>query len=121
MSIKAESRAARVMVVDDQKLVMQSMVLALDMLGLKVNGHTCALEALEALEASPSHYDLLIADQRMPSLTGDELISKAKLIQPSIATVICSGLPSIETEGADAFLLKPFEIDQLQKVLEEVL
>ncbi len=120
MSRKFERRASRALVVDDSKLVVAGLVLALETLGWEARGLTCPWEALAALEASPDQFDLLIADHRMPSLTGVQLIDKARQVQPSLSTVIYTGLRSQETDGADAYLPKPFEMSELEEVLAAV-
>ena len=110
-----------VLVVDDEPLLVRCMTAFLEDLGLKAHGCTRGLDALEHLESSPGVFGLLIVDQNMPMISGMELIERAKLIQPTLQTIICSGWPPGKDGAADAFLSKPYRETDLRNLVTDLL
>lgn len=70
--------------------------------------------------------DLLIVDLQMPSLTGDEIVRQLKASQKysSIKVIMMSaslqGKAIAADCGADAFLAKPFELDELEFLVDKL-
>lgn len=81
-------------------------------------------EALQAVEVYKP--DLLITDIKMPDLTGIEVLIRAKKIYPQLQVVMLSAFDSFEYArdalmyGAEAYLLKPVEISQLDTVMNKI-
>ena len=71
--------------------------------------------------------DLVISDLEMPGMRGDELLRRARAIDPLIASIILSGHSEEWCRGVggpgspDAMIQKPFDVRHLQDVVEEVL
>jgi HSP20 family protein len=69
----------------------------------------------------------LICDLQLPLLDGLSLLKIAKELRPSLAVVMMSGLPSsgdIMTameHGAYAFVMKPWDLDLLEKIVRDIL
>ena len=87
-----------------------------------------ALAALEPFNSNSRDYRIVISDIRMPGMNGYELIKKAKEIHKQVKVVLMSAfeindkefhnvLPDIKV---DAFLQKPFHIQQLNEVIEKI-
>jgi CheY-like chemotaxis protein len=63
----------------------------------------------------------------MPGLTGKELISAVKEIKPDFPAIMITGYPLAfppgiaKLEGIDAYLVKPFRINQLQDLITRLL
>ncbi len=78
---------------------------------------SCYDEALALLTAN--RFDLLITDLVMPGQNGLELLKNAKIRNPEIYVIIITGYGEIGTvieamrAGADDFLLKPFDVEEL--------
>jgi len=86
-----------------------------------------AADGAEALGYVATHeLALVITDNQMPRLSGLELTAIVKAQQPAAYVLLMSAdlLDAIEPEayqaGANAFLAKPFHIDQLQAILDGV-
>jgi putative nucleotidyltransferase with HDIG domain len=84
---------------------------------------TC-LSGQDALaKMAESHYDMLISDLKMPGINGIELIKTVKTQSPDTATVLVTGYATVETavkalrHGADDYVTKPFNIEELRKVV----
>lgn len=93
--------------------------------GYKVN--TAENGALAWEELHSARYDLLITDNKMPQMTGIELIRKLRLEGNSLPTILASGSLTAETIGTDgslrpiSFLPKPFNLEELVEVVRGIL
>jgi len=113
-----------IMIVDDEKIVRESLFHWFNRLGHHVEKASSGFEALERLEKNP--FDLLFVDIRMPEMNGIELLEKVKTEYPETIVVIITAYGSIESAvkamqlGASDYLLKPFKPDYLSLVMEKV-
>jgi two-component system response regulator YesN len=118
----------KVLIVDDEPLVIQGLSrqvnwesLNMELVGMATDGH----EILAMLEVEPAH--LLITDVSMPTMDGLTLISKAKLLQPSIRCIIVSAFSEFEYVkkalqlGVENYLLKPINESELHDTLSKTL
>lgn len=95
------------------------------------NGYTplIASNGRQALELARQHHPaLVITDLMMPYLDGDELIQALRAdaaldnhVPPSTILLSAAGLRRMQNAGADAILPKPFELDDLEKLLRRFL
>ncbi|RME32528.1 MAG: response regulator, partial [Deltaproteobacteria bacterium] len=93
----------RILVVDDEKAILQVWEELLAGLGYRVTCCSDPEEALKRVDNSET-FDLLITDQNMPHLSGSELALKIRCRQPDIPVIVCTGYSEHCTE-ADARLL----------------
>jgi len=113
-----------IMIVDDEKIVRESLFHWFTKLGHMVEKASSGFEALERLERNS--FDLLFVDIRMPEMNGIELLEKVKTEYPETIVVIITAYGSIESAvkamqmGASDYLLKPFKPDFLSLVTEKV-
>ncbi len=83
--------------------------------------------ALSILRDDPFAIDLLITDQTMPGMTGDELALGAKAIRPDLPIILCTGYSARVNEavakqvGAVALLFKPLSRDDLAEAVAQAL
>ena len=113
-----------IMIVDDEKIVRESLFHWFTKLGHTVEKASSGFEALERLEKNP--FDLLFVDIKMPEMNGIELLEKVKTEYPETIVVIITAYGSIESAvkamqlGASDYLLKPFKPDFLSLVMEKI-
>ncbi|HEX8552771.1 MAG TPA: response regulator [Abditibacteriaceae bacterium] len=108
---------ANILLVEDNGSVLLTLAIALRRHGHTVTLATGGLTALDELRAHA--FDALVSDVRMPGLTGIELAERARALQPSLRIVLTSAYPNIEaTNGVEAFLRKPIDIEQLHALLD---
>lgn len=82
-----------VLLVDDEKSLIHIGREFLENLGYRVESTTSSLEALTMIECQPQRFAVLITDQTMPELTGQELAVKARSVCPELPVIVCTGQP----------------------------
>lgn len=99
----------------------------LQSLGYRVTCCTSSVEGLDLLLKKTDPVDLLITDNTMPGITGEQLVKKAKLIFPNLPVILCTGFSSnllsshAKGLGIAAFLSKPLLKKELAKTVRSVL
>ncbi|KPK20572.1 MAG: Fis family transcriptional regulator [Betaproteobacteria bacterium SG8_41] len=117
--------SARVLVVDDEEVVLKSCARILAGGEFEVDTTTNGPDALRRVDER--HYDLIILDIMMPEMDGLEVLQRVKETHPDIDVVMITGLSQIDVAvramklGALDYLPKPFDPDQLKLVLERAL
>ncbi|MFC2163997.1 sigma-54-dependent transcriptional regulator [Acidobacteriota bacterium] len=106
------SKKPKILVVDDEDIVRESLCDWLDGVGYDVEAAASGEEALQIiLKKKPR---IMVADLVMPGINGIELMNEAKKIVPSLTTVIITAHATIESaitairEGAFDYIEKPF-------------
>jgi len=94
--------------------------------GYKVLTTTSGEEAVELLRHQP--VDLIISDQRMPGLTGDEVLRAARELQPETVRILLTGYSDLESlvkcvneAGIYKYLTKPWEPEDLRLTVNRAL
>jgi CheY-like chemotaxis protein len=123
----AGARRAKILMVEDNKDILEEAVEYLLRLGYGVVAASSGSEALAALEANRD-LDLLFADVIMPGgLAGRALADRAVQMRPSLKVLLTSGSiegfgPSKGDSGAGIqFLAKPYRMKELALKIEDVL
>jgi len=107
----------KILVVDDDRVVLTSCKRILDSEGYEVSLTSSVKEALELLEEKK--FDILLADVIMPEYDGIYLIGNVRENLPHLPILVMSGYPTPETissgmrMGATHFIAKPFTPDEL--------
>lgn len=121
----SRDHSVHVIVAEDNAITRRTIELALIGLGWTFDSTADGMAALSAVERAAQNLGLVIADIRMPKMTGIELVKAVKAI-PSVALVPVVLMGSLQQEsearaaGCDAFLAKPFSIPELMDRLESV-
>lgn len=110
-----------VLVVDDEEPVRQLLAEVLTDRGYRALQARNGRHALEILQSE--HADLVLTDVMMPQLTGADLCRhlKARPETRNIPVILISaaGREAADGTGADAFLDKPFQLDDVEALLEQ--
>ncbi|MCG6879410.1 MAG: PAS domain S-box protein [Deltaproteobacteria bacterium] len=116
-----------VLLVDDEEMVLYSGGDMLKYLGYEVLLAKNGQEALELYRKNQHKIDMILLDLIMPVMSGGETFDRMKEMNPKIKVLLSSGY-SIEGEGkemlkrgCDAFIQKPFKIEQLSQKIREIL
>ena len=118
----------RILLVDDEDLIISSSTAILESLNYVVTGFNSSVAALDELQRNPDEYDVLLTDLTMPEMTGAILVKEAKKTKPSIKVVLCSGLGSngkyakgVQGQDIDAYITKPVTRRGYSEVLAKIL
>jgi len=88
---RAREGLPRVMVVDDDELVLKAVSRLLGRLGFDISGHTCPREALRKFALDPGAYGAVISDFRMSGMDGLQLAEKILTLEPKLPILLVSG------------------------------
>ena len=80
-----------VCVVDDEPAVTGYLCELLQGHGYRVTPYNHPAQALAAVESAQQVFDLIIADQTMPMMSGMELAKRLHALQPSLPVILCTG------------------------------
>jgi signal transduction histidine kinase/CheY-like chemotaxis protein len=114
-----------ILVVDDEPSVLAACVRTLTRAGYMVEGVGGSEAALDRL--TQEVFDLLLTDLRMPGQDGLDLLAEAKELDPHLSVVMITGYGTMDDAlrairlGAQGFLLKPFEPDELVEAVQDSL
>lgn len=114
-------KSMRVLVVDDEEELVQTLVERLNLRNIDAHGVTAGKEALALLKKAT--FDVVLLDVKMPELGGLKVIKAIKRDYPDLEVVLLTGHGSEQDAvqgkalGAYDYLMKPFQLDTLISVL----
>jgi len=117
--------SARILVVDDEEIVLRSCLRILSGDEFQVETVQDGRQALQKVEENP--YDVMILDIMMPNVDGLEVLRRVKETHPNVDIIMVTGLAQIDTAvkamklGAFDYIAKPFEPDELKLVVQRAL
>jgi len=115
----------RILVVDDEQSIREFLEIMLKREKYEVATAENGKKALKKLEKES--FDMVISDIQMPEVSGIELLSKIKNMNPDIIVMMITAYGSTDTAveamklGAYDYLTKPFKIDELKIVIRKAL
>lgn len=116
----------RILVVDDEPGMLEVCAESLQSLpGVSVTTEQDSLAASDRLVAE--HWDLLIADIRMPGVGGVDLLRAARESDPGVMALMITAFPSVDTAvesmklGAADYITKPFQPEKLCATVHSLL
>ena len=117
----------RILLVDDEKGLVDIGVQMLKGLGYEAVGRTSSIEALELFRVQADKFDLVITDQTMPNMTGGDMAREMMRIRTDIPVILCTGFSEIISEtkaraiGIRRFIMKPLVRAEMACIIKEVL
>jgi DNA-binding NtrC family response regulator len=137
MMVNHDARRPRVLVVDDDSIVAESIAASLTQSGFDAEFATSGDRAFELIEDShrasrsdglsnaPQPFAVLVADMAMPGMSGLDLIRKVREAYPAVVPIIITGYGTIEAAvkairyGASDYLTKPLVDEELHMSVEK--
>ena len=114
-----------VLIVDDEIYIRMTLSFALEKLNFSVDTAASGTEALNKL--AEKSYGLMLLDLRMPGIDGMEVLKRVPEIRPEVKVVIITAYGSVEAAveamklGAVDFLQKPFDPEEVRKLVSSLL
>jgi CheY-like chemotaxis protein/glycine cleavage system H lipoate-binding protein len=115
--VELENPKARILAVDDEKIILDSLRKMLVLGGYSIDTVESGSEALGLIRKRD--YDFVFTDLKMPGMDGVEVTKAVKHLRPDIDVVVVTGYGTIETAvetvqyGAMDYVEKPFTEDEL--------
>jgi len=116
---------ARILVVDDDESIRKVLAAILEEEGYTVDTAKNARGAIK--KSKVKFYNLALIDIRLTDMEGTELLTKMRDTTPKMRKIIVTGYPSLQNaikalnKGADAYILKPFNMKEVLKIIKEQL
>lgn len=118
-------KPAKILIVDDDADIRKVLKHILEDEGYIVDVAGDGKEAVE--KTAKKRYNIALIDIRLPDMEGTELLTKIRDTVPKTRKIIVTGYPTLENaikalnRGADAYVLKPFDVKDVLKTIEEQL
>ena len=112
-----------ILVVDDDADVRKTLSSILSKEGYSVETVENGKQATRISEKS--RFDIALIDVKLPDMEGTELLHRLKEKQPHMIKIVITGFPTLENamktinEGANGYVLKPFDIPKLLEMIRK--
>ncbi len=119
------SEQTRILVIDDDENITKVVSAILKDQGYSVDIAGTGTEAIKKTQTN--HYDLMLVDIRLPDMEGTEVIIRVRDTTPKIRKIIVTGYPTLQNavtavnRGADAYIMKPFDVEKMLATVKEQL
>jgi len=116
---------ARILIVDDDENIRKVLTTIFEEEGYDVESVETAKKAIERTKRK--FYNLSLIDIRLPDMEGIELLTRMKDATPRMRKIIITGYPTLQNaieavnRGADAYILKPFDMEKVLATIREQL
>lgn len=117
--------ATRILILEDNEDMMRAIEELLSDEGYQVDACSRGEQAVEL--ARENHYDLVVADVRLPGIDGLSALSRVQCYQPDVGSLVVSGYseqmrtPRANRLGLGGYLPKPFGLAQLLETVHNLL
>lgn len=114
---------ARILVVDDDESIRKVLASILEEKGFSVDTAQSGKEGIKKTQCE--FYNVALIDIRLPDMDGTKVLASIKETNPPMVKIIVTGYPSLQNaidavnKGADAYILKPFKVDNVLSIIKE--
>jgi PAS domain S-box-containing protein len=121
------NRRGKILLVDDEELVLFSLQQALQRAGYQVVAVQNSMEGCSRFREDPGAFDVVLTDMTMPGLSGVELAKQLLDIRADIPVILCTGYSDIVDEqeakriGIREMLSKPSNIFDINRSIRRAL
>ena len=118
-------KSMKVLLVDDEVDFVSTLAERLQLRGVETITATDGETALDLIEKDPP--EVVVLDVMMPGIGGVDVLNRIKARHPKLPVILLTGHGSINTgvaglkQGAFEYLVKPVNIEELMKKLQEAL
>lgn len=114
-----------ILVVDDEAVALKNLCHVLKKEGYKVIGAKSGKQALAYLDKQ--EFALVLTDLKMPKVDGMQVLKRVKTAYPKTEVIMITGFSTVNSAveslkaGAYHYVVKPFKLDQVRKVVREAI
>jgi len=118
--MEVKEKTTKILIIDDEEVVLDSCKQILRNTNYQVSGVSNGELGLEVLQEMKP--DLVFVDLKMPGLSGFEVLTKIREIDPNIVSIVITGYSTVSSaieamkNGAYDFLPKPFTPDEFRLI-----
>ena len=118
-------QTTRILVVDDDENIRKVLVAILEDEGYDVESVGTAKDGIE--KTRKKFYNVALIDIRLPDMEGIELLTRIKDTTPKMRKIVITGYPTLQNavdavnRGANAYILKPFDVEKVLQTIQEQL
>jgi len=115
----------RILIVDDDENIRKVLTTILEDEGYIVESASTAKKAIA--KTGKKFYNLALIDVRLPDMEGIELLTRMRDTTPKMRKIIITGYPTLQNaveavnRGADAYVIKPFDMKKALRTIKEEL
>ncbi|MEM2564866.1 MAG: response regulator [Candidatus Bathyarchaeia archaeon] len=112
-----------ILIVDDDESIRRTLAMILEERGYTVDTAESGREAIQ--KSMENFYNLALIDIKLPDMEGTSLLTEMKDTVPKMIKIIMTGYPTLENaieavnKGADGYIIKPINVDELLRKIEE--
>jgi DNA-binding NtrC family response regulator len=116
---------ARILIVDDDENIRKVLATILEEEGYDIETVDTAKRAIE--RSKRKFYNVALIDIRLPDMEGIELLTRMRETVPRMRKIVITGYPTLQNaveavnRGADAYIMKPFDVDKVLITIKEQL
>ena len=116
---------SKILIVDDDRDILRSLKDILQSKGYEIDMAETGQSAVE--KAKAKYFNLALLDIKLPDMEGTDLLAKIHKNKPEMMKIMITGYPSLDNAvkalnlGADAYIMKPVNPENLLKIVEEKL
>lgn len=118
-------KPARILIIDDDENIRKVLQTILADEGYYTDAVETAKKGIE--KSQSDFYNLALIDVRLPDMEGIELLTKLRDTKPKMRKIIVTGYPTLQNavaavnKGADAYVMKPFDVEKILLTIKEQL
>jgi DNA-binding NtrC family response regulator len=123
--MKNMEKQARILIIDDDENIRKVLQTILEDEGYHAETADTAKNGIEKCETS--FFNLALIDVRLPDMEGIELLTKLPETKPKTRKIIVTGYPTLQNavsavnNGADGYVLKPFDVEKILATIKDQL
>ena len=129
LSEKQQKLSSSVLLIDDDRDILTTLKLSLEVKGVNTHGFTNPVLAVEHFKNNAANYDIVVTDIRMPQMNGFEVARAVKEIRPDIKLAFITAFDINKSEfekvlpstKVDAFITKPVKPATFAEILKEAM
>ncbi len=115
----------RILVVDDEKPIVDTLLIYFERLGYNVTGYSDSVKAFEVLQTE--RFDIVFTDLKMPDVSGMDIVRQIKEQHNDTLVIIFTGYATTDSAieaiqyGVYDYIRKPFKLDEIRVVLDRAI